>query len=277
LLRPTSWLEAFVQWCEAELAWAREDWNVAELKLLEMRDTALRVEHEQLACRAHVLLVQVLERQGRFMDALDIHRSLRRRELRVAAEQLNSRESVAALKLGVRQSEHSLEQALAASRQFERWSLEDALTGIANRRCLERRLEELLTASVENGKPLTVALLDIDRFKSVNDRLGHLVGDRVLKTLAAVFASQVREQDLLARWAGDEFIVLLDDADEMLAESICERIRGATATFAWDSIAPGLQMSVSIGLSRARPGDTVESILRRSDKLMYGSKRGPMT
>jgi len=274
-----TWLHSFVRWCAAELAWARADWAGAERELLEMKQTALAVEHEQLACRAHLLLAQVYELQGKDAEARSEHRALWRRQRRVVAESLSSRESLVSWQLGARQSERHLQQALVVSKQFERWSLEDALTGIANRRHFEQSLNERLQAQAQGGSPraLTVAMVDVDKFKSVNDRYTHRVGDRVLKTIAAIIASQVRENDLPARWAGDEFVVLFADASEQAARPICARISAAVAAFDWESVAPGLRMSVSLGLSEARAGDTAESVLHRSDKSMYEQKPGEPT
>ena len=272
LSKVTTWLDSFVRWCCAELAWARQDWARAEAELDEMKKLALVVEHEQLACRAHLLLLQVCELQGKNEEAQREHRALRRRERRVAAEGMSGRDSLVAWRLGARQSERHLQQALVASRQFERWSLEDALTGIANRRHFEQSLAERLLAPRRAETPLTVAMVDVDKFKSVNDRFTHLVGDRVLKTIAAVLASQVRENDLLARWAGDEFVILFADASELEACQVCDRIREAVVGFDWESIAPGLRMTVSIGLSEASVGESAEAIVGRSDQAMYRAK-----
>jgi diguanylate cyclase (GGDEF)-like protein len=237
-----------------------------------MRDMAFAAVHEQLACRAHLLLIQVYELQDKHEQARREHRALRRRERRVVAEGLSSRESLVSWRLGARQSEQHLQQVLVASKEFERWSLEDALTGIANRRHFEQTLQERIQAAVATDRPLAVAMIDVDKFKSVNDRFTHRTGDRVLKTIAAIMTSEVRENDLTARWAGDEFVVLFDDATELMARQICERIRTAIATFDWNSIAPGLAMSVSIGLSEVGAGDTAESVLHRSDESMYRAK-----
>jgi diguanylate cyclase (GGDEF)-like protein len=92
-------------------------------------------------------------------------------------------------RLGARQSERHLEQALAVSKQFERWSLDDALTEIGNRRHFEQSLAQRLPAAIAADKPLTVAMVDVDKTKSVNDRFTHHVGDRVLKTVAAIVVS----------------------------------------------------------------------------------------
>jgi diguanylate cyclase (GGDEF)-like protein len=175
-------------------------------------------------------------------------------------------------RLGARQSERHLQQALVASRQFERWSLEDALTGIANRRHFEQALAQAMQTAVGPESGLSVAMVDVDKFKSVNDRFSHRVGDRVLKTIAALICANVRAKDLPARWAGDEFVVLFKEANREVAQEVCARIRSAVANFEWDSVAPGLQVSVTIGLSAVRTGDTADSVLHRSDQSMYGAK-----
>ena len=269
---PLTWLSAFVRWCAAELAWAEGDLALALRELNEMKRMALAVDHEQLACRAHLLLMQVYELQGDHPAALREHRALRLREQRVVADGLGSRESLVSWRLGARQSERHLQQALVASKQFERWSLEDALTGIANRRHFEQALAAAIQPAAGSDTRLSVAMVDVDRFKTVNDRFGHSVGDRVLKTIAAIVSAHVREKDLPARWAGDEFVVLFIGATREAAQEICERIRSAIADFQWDSVAPGLRMSVTIGLSEVQAGDTAESVLHRSDQSMYGAK-----
>ncbi|HEY9067246.1 MAG TPA: GGDEF domain-containing protein [Burkholderiaceae bacterium] len=267
-----TWLDALVSWCEAEQAWSEQDWPKAEQAVAQMLETALAVEHEQLACRAHLLLIQVYEPQGKLEDVMRAQRALRRRERRVAAEGLGSREAIVTWQLGVRRSEQHLRGALVQSRQFERWSLEDTLTGIANRRCFQQALEECLRSPLAAARPLTVALLDVDKFKAINDTHSHRVGDRVLQALATLMANNVRQQDLPARWAGDEFVILFQDASFAVAQQICGRIQTAIAEFDWEAIAPGLRMTVSIGLSQAQPGDTAESLLHRSDKSMYSTK-----
>jgi diguanylate cyclase (GGDEF)-like protein len=270
-----TWLDALVHWGLAEFAWMRADWASAEVALDEMKSCAVSVEHEKLACLAHLLLVQVYEMQGRTDMAMLEGRALRSREHRIARESIHSREVRVKAQLGARQSERHLEQALEASRRFERWSLEDALTGIANRRAFELALADRLPGAVADFRPLTVAMIDIDHFKSVNDGHSHQVGDRVLKAVAQLLVTSVRERDIAARLAGDEFIVLLNDADQATAAEIVARIQHAVADFEWDAISPGLAVSLSIGLSQALADDTVETLVHRSDRSMYSDKARP--
>ncbi len=267
-----TWLDAVVHWCTAELAWARGEWPRTESELTAMRDVALLVEHERLACMADLLLAQVYELQNKHSAIRMAYRTLRQRERRIVTKGLGSRESLVSWRLDARQSERHLQQALAASKKFEQWSLEDALTGIANRRNFEQSLASRIAVSSLVRRPITVAMVDVDRFKSVNDRFTHSIGDRVLKTVAAIMSAEMRQNDLPARWAGDEFVVLFDNSTEQQAAQICIRIQEAVVRFDWASIAPGLQMSVSIGISQVQPGDTAESALHRSDEAMYLSK-----
>jgi diguanylate cyclase (GGDEF)-like protein len=271
----TSWLHAFVRWCAAELAWAQGDGARAEAEMAAMLEIALSVEHEQLACRAHLLRAQLFEQQGRHDAAAQEYRALRRRERRVRAEGLGTRESLVSWRLDARLSQRRLEQAMVAARQFERWSLEDALTGLANRRQFEQTLAQRLAARVATGQQLAVAMIDVDRFKSVNDCYTHRVGDRVLKTVAALLAAQVREADLPARWAGDEFVVLFvqsADAASPAGLDLCERIAAAVAAFEWEAIAPGLAVTVSVGVAGVLDGDSGESAVHRADEAMYRVK-----
>lgn len=269
-----TWLDALAHWLVGEVAWAEQDWVTAEAALREMKAHALSVEHEQLACVGHLVLAQVLEAQGRHEAARLEHRALRQRERRLSSESLASRESLVAWQMGARQSARHLEQALLTSKRFEQWSFEDGLTGIANRRYFEQVLAQRIAP---DGKPrgrLTLAMIDVDRFKSINDTFGHQAGDKVLKALAEILREAVRDNDLPARLAGDEFVVLFDDAGSEIGEEFAQRIRDALARFDWEAIAPGLAVAVSIGLANAAEGDTVESLLLRSDRSMYTVKPG---
>lgn len=276
LLGTVTWLDALVRWGIAELAWAQRDWATAEMALAEMKSLSLTVEYEQLACTAQQLLIQVLEEQGKSEAVRLAHRGLRERERRLVTESLEGRLAVVDWRLNARRSERSLQEALIASKKFEEWSLQDALTGLANRRHAEQVLEERMRAAAAHGRPLTVAMVDVDKFKRINDEFSHAIGDQVLKTLGAIMASQVREHDMAARWAGDEFVILFADAEEEVARQACGRMHDAIAAFDWEQIASGLAVSVSIGMSQAGVGDTLDALLERSDERMYESKAMPL-
>jgi diguanylate cyclase (GGDEF)-like protein len=194
----------------------------------------------------------------------------------IRAETLDSRARVVAWQLELRLSEQRLKVARSTSRQFETLALQDGLTGIANRRHLRLRLTELLHQYAAGEHPLCVALLDVDRFKRVNDTRGHGTGDAVLMAIAEICVAQVREGDLPARLAGDEFVIVFDRTTIPEATLICGRIQDAVRAFDWSrlGIVPGL--SISVGVAQSRCGDTADSLLERSDVAMYDAKRASL-
>jgi len=151
----------------------------------------------------------------------------------------------------------------------------DALTGVPNRRQLMSRLEEELARSSRTGKPLACALLDVDHFKRVNDTLGHQVGDEVLVALTRIVREVVRSYDLLGRFGGEEFLLLLPETDLEKAAELAERVRQAmqerlAATAGATLLDP---VTVSLGVTAQRPGDTLESIIKRADDALYRAKQ----
>lgn len=146
----------------------------------------------------------------------------------------------------------------------------DALTGVFNRLKMEETLEQELKKSVRYDAPLAIAMFDIDHFKQVNDSHGHDVGDEVLKRVAAVGRKQLREVDLLARWGGEEFMVVapLTTVEEM--DIIAERMRQALAR---ETIEPVGQVSASFGVGQFRPGETQKDLLKRVDDALYRAKK----
>lgn len=160
----------------------------------------------------------------------------------------------------------------ARSCRLERLSLEDPLTGLPNRRHFERELASLLRPGQQLAEPLSIALIDVDRFKEINDLHSHVLGDRVLKALAGLIGTQVRQGGLPARLGGDEFVVLFRRAGVGVAAAACERLKAAVSRYPWHELVPGMAVTVSIGLAESAAGDTIESLLRRSDDDMYRAK-----
>lgn len=150
----------------------------------------------------------------------------------------------------------------------------DTLTGLANRRALDEFLRKAL-ATAEWGEPLSVLLLDIDHFKAFNDNFGHGVGDQVLRLMAKVLREKVREQDLPARYGGEELIAVLPDADLAACTEIAERIRRALAecTITRRSTGETLpSISVSIGVAQYRVGEAITDLIERCDRALYLAK-----
>ena len=268
-----TWLAALDAWVRAEIAWARQDWPEATHQSSKMIEIAVTVEHEQLACLGHLLASQLFVAQGQNARALDELRRLRQREQQIRSDCLETREKVINWQLDLRLRQQSIERLELSSRQLEILSLEDPLTRIPNRRNFEIYTAELLQKGLERGHSPCLALIDVDKFKHINDHFSHQVGDEVLKRIALILKAHVREEDMAARLGGDEFIVLFKATDLAVAVQICQRIRLAVRDFDWSSIHAGLQSSISIGVARATQGDTVESLTHRSDSAMYHDKK----
>ena len=267
-----TWLSALESWVRAEIAWTQHDWTEAMQHAARMIDIAVEVEHEQLACLGHLLSSQLFVAQGRNGEALDELRRLRLREQLIRSDSLETREKVVEWQVDLRTQQQSVDRLEVTSRQLEKLSLEDTLTGIPNRRNFELYASELLRSGLERGPPPCVALIDVDRFKQINDNFSHQVGDAVLKRIGQILKSHVRENDMAARLAGDEFVIVFKHAELAVAQQVCVRIAAAVRAFDWPSLTAGLYCSISVGVAAAVPGDTVESLTHRSDTAMYQQK-----
>ncbi|NTV49581.1 MAG: GGDEF domain-containing protein [Geobacteraceae bacterium] len=152
-------------------------------------------------------------------------------------------------------------------------TITDPLLGIFNRRYLDRRLEEEVLRAKRHKLQLSLLMVDIDNFKMVNDTWGHQIGDLVLKHLTQLLVETLRHTDIIARFGGEEFVVLLPHTPESEALKLAEKLRIAVEKTPLHQI-PELSMTVSIGSSCLLPnGDNAYSLLERADKAMYWAKR----
>ncbi len=267
-----TWLNALEFWLKSEISWAEKDLPTATAHAQKMIEVAVDVEHEQLACLGHLLVSQLFVEQGDNGQALDEMRRLRLREQLIRTDCLEGRERVVAWQVDHRQQQKNMLEMELNARQLEKLSLEDALTGIANRRSFEQYAATLLSHGIESGRPTCIALIDVDKFKQINDGYSHQVGDEVLKRISLLLKAHVREEDMPARLAGDEFVIAFKHTDLQTAQQVCERIRLAVKNFDWTSVGANLKASISVGVVQALPGDTVESVTHRSDMAMYSAK-----
>ncbi len=158
------------------------------------------------------------------------------------------------------------------NRELAEQALSDALTGCANRRALLQRLDEELQRRRRVAHPLCLAMIDIDHFKSVNDRFGHAVGDQALQHVAQLLRAGLRGSDLLARVGGEEFVLMLVDTPLPAARATLERLRQRLA--AAPLPASGERLTVSMGLAEAQAGDDCDRLLARADAGLYAAKQG---
>ncbi len=160
-----------------------------------------------------------------------------------------------------------------ATGRLHELAMRDALTGALNRRATMDLLDEALRAQSAGGPAVSVALVDLDHFKGINDRFGHPVGDEVLRRFVTAAVRATREADRVGRWGGEEFLVVLPAcADARAAAAIAERVRESVATHPWGEIAPGLSVTASIGVAAARPGAGTAELLARADRALYRAK-----
>jgi diguanylate cyclase (GGDEF)-like protein len=151
-------------------------------------------------------------------------------------------------------------------------ALTDALTGIGNRRAFDMELARRLGEFRRYGTGCCVLLLDLDHFKSVNDRFGHHVGDEVLQGVAGLLRETLRETDLAARYGGEEFGVILPRTPVTEGFTVTERLRHTVAHAEWKMLHKALRVTTSAGLAEAHPDDDESSLLRRADKSLYAAK-----
>lgn len=156
--------------------------------------------------------------------------------------------------------------------ELERLAMVDPLTGIGNRRFLEMTLESRAEELRRYGWPFGVLLVDLDKLKRINDRYGHDVGDKALTMVAATLTHCSRTTDAVGRWGGDEFVVVLANADESALRCASERIRTMIEHSDVDANAGPLRATVSVGGALAVPGSTIEDLLRQADKRVYTAK-----
>lgn len=157
-----------------------------------------------------------------------------------------------------------------AHEQARRLADIDPLTGLYNRRAWSQRLPATERDARARGVPLTVLFLDLDGFKQLNDRHGHAAGDNILLALAGVLRAELREEDVIGRHGGEEFVVALPGADEAHAMRVAERIRQRLKERS--SMTVGVQCTVSIGVAALQPHEDTAQLLRRADAAMYAAK-----
>ncbi|MGM0412561.1 MAG: DUF484 family protein [Pseudomonadota bacterium] len=162
----------------------------------------------------------------------------------------------------------SLDNAINHAR-VEEMALSDPLTGLDNRRSLERRLAEAVARSRRQGRELACLLVDIDYFKAINDRHGHPAGDRVLVEVAEALAGAVRGGDALARYGGEEFAVLMDVEGPEAAAAAADRLRQSAATVRSPD---GEPLSASVGLALLGAAEAGDALVARADAALYRAK-----
>ncbi len=157
-------------------------------------------------------------------------------------------------------------------RRLERMATIDPLTGIATRQAFEMLAEQSIRETTREREAVSLIFFDIDHFKEVNDRHGHLVGDEVLKGVVELARGALRAADVVCRWGGEEFVLWLRSCTRADAEALAEKVRAAIEAHAFSTADEAFHVTVSLGVTEYRPGESVAQTLDRVDDALYAAK-----
>jgi len=230
--------------------------NTRAVELLE------EVGDRRTLAQAFELLSTLSEHAGDLRTALAAQRRFHSLTQEVDGERAKARMELTALRLDVQEAREEAER-----RRHE--ALMDPVTGLPNRRDFDAQFSQIIARSTG---PVALALLDLDHFKRVNDLFSHLVGDDVLRVCARLLRQSSRDRDLVARFGGEEFAIVLPGADLSVALVVCERIRTTIADYSWNTIEPGLAVTASLGCVVGMPGMTTQELLTEADRQLYAAK-----
>ena len=211
------------------------------------------------------------ERLGQLSEEVRNSKSTAQAENRVFVLLQQIMESNEKLKARLDAAERQLEKQTQQIQCYLTEARTDALTGLFNRRAFDQRLEEMFIGYRNGGRSFVVALIDIDKFKSINDNHGHQAGDAVLQQLAASLRTQLDRAIIVARFGGEEFVVIMDGPLRFAADRLNE-VRKAIEREVVDTEEKQLQITISVGASEPREDLVVGPILRRADEALYAAK-----
>ena len=227
---------------------------VGEMSIIEDRDPSAYVIGAE---DTHMLVIH----QSVLWEMVDASHEFAKNLLVVLSERVRSHNRVIADNFG-------------EMRKFERHATTDALTGLANRHAMQETFDDEIAYCIKKGDPVTFIMIDVDNFKKFNDMFGHIAGDRVLSSVANILRTQFRPNDLLVRYGGDEFAVLLPGVDKKRALVIAERARLAVcgSTGDGDDSLIQIPVKISMGIAELQQGSTLDRLIRDADAALYRAK-----
>ena len=228
---------------------------IGEMSIIEDRDPSAYVIGAE---DSHLLVIH----QSVLWAMVDASHAFAKNLLVVLSERVRSHNRVIADSFG-------------EMKKFERHATTDALTGLGNRRSMEETFPREIERCLDDDKPVALIMVDVDNFKDFNDKFGHQAGDRALVAVANILKEQFRPADILIRYGGDEFVVLLPDADQDAAHKVAERVRTTVSGDTTDSNDSLIQIPirVSMGIAALDGGGSLTSLIRSADAALYRAKR----
>ena len=227
---------------------------VGEMSIIEDRDPSAFVVGAQAT---HLLIIH----QSVLWEMVDASHEFAKNLLIVLSERVRSHNRVIADSYG-------------ELRKIERHAKTDALTGLGNRHTMEESFLRELNRCVKNDEPVALVMVDVDNFKDFNDRFGHIAGDRALSAVARILCKQFRPRDLLVRYGGDEFAVLLPAIDEAMAMIIADRVRESVCGDTGDGSDSLIQIPIriSMGVAELQEDGNLDTLIRAADAALYRAK-----
>jgi len=227
---------------------------VGEMSIIEDRDPSAFVIGAE---ESHLLLIH----QTVLWEMVDASHEFAKNLLVVLSERVRSHNRVIADSFG-------------ELKKFEKHATTDALTGLANRHTLQETFPGEIQRCVEKDRPVAMMMIDVDNFKQFNDMFGHIAGDRALSAVSKILRSQFRPRDILVRYGGDEFAVLLPGASKEQAMAVGERVRVAVSGNTGDGSDSLIQipLKISMGVAELQPRGSLDSLTRDADAALYRAK-----
>lgn len=227
---------------------------VGEMSIIEDRDPSAYVIAAE---DTHLLIIH----QSVLWSMVDASHEFAKNLLVVLSERVRSHNRVIADNYG-------------ELRKFERHATTDALTSLANRHAMEDAFPRAIAHCADQGKPVALMMIDVDNFKQFNDMFGHIAGDRALSAVSKILRQHFRPRDLLVRYGGDEFAILLPDVTAQQAVEIGERVRRSVSGTTGDGSDSLIRipLKVSMGVAELRPEGTLDALIRDADEALYRAK-----
>lgn len=251
----------------AEIAEETGDMALALQRFKELHEISRKMEREAAERRVEANLVAERVKRAELQTQTARHEAELLRKHQEELEATN-RELAAANE----QNECLLARLREQARHLERLTVEDPLTGLFNRRYLSDYLERQIMQARAVGYPLSIAIIDLDNFKRINDTFSHAVGDIVLKTVARLLRESSRITDTAVRYGGEEFLLVLPGASVTDAANVLERFRSSLQAYPWHTERDSLSVTGSIGIATDSGAEELENLLARADHHLYRAK-----